>query len=159
MTWVKVRRSGAAPAARCGHSMAYDPKSHSMIVFGGGGPSSAKLPGAEVGTAVWALGRVPRRSRSRSRGHSRVGLRTASRRSSEFFVQMTTPGGWTWRQAKLWKTSIRGNHDLIGHPASCATEHAHECRSSLTCLSCIRPAFSAWMLESLCLNAAIENQI
>ena len=76
-TWVEEGCSGVAPTARYGHSMAYDPKSKSMIVFGG-----------RVG----------------SRGPYRLGLGTVSRRGSEFLAQMTTPGGWSWRQATFPKT-------------------------------------------------------
>ena len=53
MTWVEERPSGKAPAVRQRHSMAYDPKRHSMIVFGGRGPRANQL---RLPSAAWRRG-------------------------------------------------------------------------------------------------------
>ena len=42
-TWTELEPAGTLPSARSGHSMAYDPASRRLIMFGGRGDADARL--------------------------------------------------------------------------------------------------------------------
>ena len=62
MAWKKLQPRGTSPSARMEHSAIYDPESHSMLIFGGDGPTPQRADslGVESSSALLAPYRQPR---------------------------------------------------------------------------------------------------
>ena len=64
-TWTNLMPGGEVPSPRAGHCMEYDPATHKIILFGGGGPVSAQNdtwaydPATNTWTSLYPSGDVP----------------------------------------------------------------------------------------------------